>query len=141
MSRKPRARTERLLSGRSLARGYVFLGGIATVVTMSAYFLFLHSQGWIRGQSSAPTQAAGIEASTIVFLGIVVMQVGNAFACRTERVSVFRIGIFGNRFLLWGVAFELAFAAALSTSRSCSGCSGPGRSTRCGGCTCSRSFR
>ena len=29
------------------------------------------------------------------------MQVGNAFACRTERVSVFRIGIFGNRFLLW----------------------------------------
>jgi magnesium-transporting ATPase (P-type) len=81
------------------------------------------------------------DASTIVFLGIVVMQVGNAFACRTERVSVFRIGIFGNRFLLWGVAFELAFAAALSTSRSCSGCSGPGRSTRCGGCTCSRSFR
>ena len=41
------------------------------------------------------------------------MQVGNAFACRTERVSVFRIGIFGNRFLLWGIAFELAFAAAL----------------------------
>ena len=80
---------------------------------MSAYFLFLHSQGWTWGEPSAPTQAAGIEATTIVFLGIVVMQVGNAFACRTERVSVFRIGIFGNRFLMWGIVFELAFAAAL----------------------------
>jgi magnesium-transporting ATPase (P-type) len=55
----------------------------------------------------------GLEATTIVFLGIVLMQVGNAFACRTERVSVFRIGLLGNRLLLWGIAFELAFAALL----------------------------
>ncbi len=113
MTRKPRRQDERLLSGGALARGYVFLGGIATVITMSAYFLFLHSQGWTWGESSAPTQAAGVEATTIVFLGIVLMQVGNAFACRTERVSVFRIGIFRNRFLMWGIVFEVAFAAAL----------------------------
>ena len=65
------------------------------------------------GSPTAPTKAAGSRPSTIVFLGIVLMQVGNAFACRTERVSVFRIGLFGNRFLLWGIAFELVFAAAL----------------------------
>ncbi len=113
MTRPPRSRDERLLSGGALARGYAFLGGMATAVTMSAFFLFLHGKGWSWGQSEAPTAAAGIEASTIVFLGIVLMQVGNAFACRTERVSVFRIGLFSNRFLLWGIAFELAFAAAI----------------------------
>jgi magnesium-transporting ATPase (P-type) len=39
--------------------------------------------------------------------------VGNAFACRTERTSVFKIGILSNRLLLLGIAFELVFAAAL----------------------------
>jgi len=113
MSRPPRKRTERLLSGGALVRGYGFLGGMAATVVMSAFFLFLTSQGWSWGQSTAPTQHVELQATTIVFLGIVLMQVGNAFACRTERVSVFRIGLFSNRFLLWGIAFELVFAAAL----------------------------
>lgn len=41
------------------------------------------------------------------------MQVANAFARRTERVSAFSGGLFSNRFLLWGIAFEIVFAAAL----------------------------
>ena len=113
MARPPRRRSERLLSAGSLTRGYAFLGGMTTVVVLSAFFLFLHSKGWAWGQSAAPTKEIGLEASTIVFLGIVLMQVGNAFACRTERASAFTIGLFGNRLLLWGIAFELVFAAAL----------------------------
>ena len=113
MARPPRPRSERLLSAGSLTRGYAFLGGMTTVVVLSAFFLFLHSKGWSWGQSSAPTKEVGLEASTIVFLGIVLMQVGNAFACRTERASAFTIGLFSNRLLLWGIAFELVFAAAL----------------------------
>jgi len=113
MARPPRRRTERLLSGSSLARGYVFLGGMTTAVVLSAFFLYLRSQGWSWGQSAAPTHSAGLEATSIVFLGIVLMQIGNAFACRTERVSAFTIGLFGNRLLLWGVAFEVVFAAAV----------------------------
>jgi magnesium-transporting ATPase (P-type) len=113
MARPPRRRSERLLSAGSLTRGYAFLGGMTTAVVLSAFFLFLYSHGWSWGQSAAPTKEVGLEASTIVFLGIVLMQVGNAFACRTERASAFTIGLFGNRMLLWGIAFELVFAAAL----------------------------
>ncbi len=113
MSRPPRKRGERLLSGGALVRGYGFLGGMAAAVVLSAFFLFLSSHGWSWGQPAAPTKEIGLQATTIVFLGIVLMQVGNAFACRTERVSVFRIGLFGNRFLLWGIAFEVVFAAVL----------------------------
>jgi P-type Ca2+ transporter type 2C len=41
------------------------------------------------------------------------MQVANVFACRTERVSVFRVGFFSNRMVFSGIVFELIFAAIL----------------------------
>jgi magnesium-transporting ATPase (P-type) len=34
-------------------------------------------------------------------------------AARTTRASLRDIGVFSNRLLLWGIAFELAFAAAI----------------------------
>jgi magnesium-transporting ATPase (P-type) len=113
MSRPPRGRSERLLSTGALVRGYGFLGLMTSAVVMIAFFAFLTSAGWHWGESEAPTALAGAQATTIVFLGIVLMQVGNAFACRTERVSVFKIGLLSNRFLLVGIVFELLFAAAL----------------------------
>jgi magnesium-transporting ATPase (P-type) len=113
MRRPPRPRTERLLDVRSLLRGYVFLGFMTTAVVLGAFLLFLISRGWHWGEAQAPTVREGAEATTILFLGIVLMQVANAFACRTERVTAFMGGLFTNRFLLWGIAFELAFTAIL----------------------------
>jgi magnesium-transporting ATPase (P-type) len=49
----------------------------------------------------------------MTFLGIVACQVGVAFAARTDRASLRSIGLFSNRLLLWGIGFELVFAAAL----------------------------
>ncbi len=40
-------------------------------------------------------------------------QIGTAFAARTDRVSLRSVGVFSNPMLLWGIAFELAFAAAV----------------------------
>jgi Ca2+-transporting ATPase len=45
--------------------------------------------------------------------GIVAAQVGNVIACRTERESVFRVGIFRNRLVLWGIAAEIALLLGL----------------------------
>ena len=56
MSRPPRKRGERLLSGGALVRGYGFLGGMAAAVVLSAFFLFLSSHGWSWGQPAAPTK-------------------------------------------------------------------------------------
>ena len=47
------------------------------------------------------------------FAGIVACQVGTAFASRVEHTSTSAIGWTSNPLLLWGIAFELAFAAAL----------------------------
>jgi magnesium-transporting ATPase (P-type) len=49
----------------------------------------------------------------MTFLGIVVCQVGTAFAARTERRPLREVGLTTNRLLLWGVGFELLFAALL----------------------------
>ena len=40
-------------------------------------------------------------------------QIGTAFAARTERASLRSVGVFSNRLLLWGIAFELALAAVI----------------------------
>jgi magnesium-transporting ATPase (P-type) len=66
---------------------------------------------WGQRNTASATVSAG--ATTVVFLAIVILQVGNAFACRTERTSAFARGLLSNRFLLLGVLFELLFAAAL----------------------------
>ena len=49
----------------------------------------------------------------MTFVGIVACQVGTAMAARTCRASLRTIGVFSNHLLIGGIAFELAFTAAL----------------------------
>ena len=49
----------------------------------------------------------------MTFAGIVACQIGTALAARTERASLRSVGFFTNRLLLWGIAFEIVFAALL----------------------------
>ena len=49
----------------------------------------------------------------MTFLGMVMCQVGTAFAARTDRASLRSVGVFTNRLLLWGIAFELGLAAMI----------------------------
>jgi len=44
---------------------------------------------------------------------VVITQVGNLFAQRTERSSVFRIGFFSNRFVWAGIATQLLLLLAI----------------------------
>jgi magnesium-transporting ATPase (P-type) len=62
---------------------------------------------------SAPLNHACRQATTVAWLGIVACQIGTAFAVRTDHASLRSVGLFTNRFLLGGIAFSLAFAAAL----------------------------
>jgi magnesium-transporting ATPase (P-type) len=72
--------------------------------------------GWSPGDATgagAPLHHAYLEATTMTFLGIVACQVGTALAARTERRSLREIGFWTNRLLLWGIGFELLFAAVI----------------------------
>ncbi|WP_327134846.1 cation transporting ATPase C-terminal domain-containing protein [Streptomyces sp. NBC_01343] len=63
--------------------------------------------------TGSPLHHAYITATTATFAGIVTCQVGTAFAARTDHAALRDIGLFTNPLLLAGIAFELAFTAAL----------------------------
>ena len=116
MSRPPRSGSEGVIRGPMLARAWVFVGGIEAVLVTGGFFLVLLSAGWHAGDpvsSGDPLHEAYVRATTMTFLGIVACQVGTAFAARTETSSLRAIGVLSNRLLLWGIAFELVFAAVL----------------------------
>ena len=45
--------------------------------------------------------------------GIVAAQVGNVFACRTDRESIFTVGLTTNRLVLVGIVVELGVLVGL----------------------------
>jgi sodium/potassium-transporting ATPase subunit alpha len=109
----PRPRTERLLSLSLLLRAYAFLGLIEAGIAMAAFFWFLREHGWTWGAPLDWNDPLYHQATTITFAAIVIAQVANVFACRSERVSVFRLGFLSNHFILWGIVVELALLALI----------------------------
>ena len=107
MARRPRDRTERLLSRHVLLRAFGFLGPVEAVVSMAmlpvgAAFFF----GWRLGEP-LPTGAAAIGTlSAMVFSSIVLMQMANAYACRTDPAPLRSVGPLSNRLLDASVAIE-----------------------------------
>ncbi|MFE0023623.1 cation-translocating P-type ATPase [Amycolatopsis sp. NPDC059021] len=118
MRRPPRRRTAGVIDARMLGRAWGLLGGISAVLVLGGFFLTLLTGGWYPGApvgEGQPLHHVWEQATTMTFLGIVACQLGTAFAARTQHASLRAIGPFSNRLLLWGIAFEVLFAAAVIT--------------------------
>ena len=113
MQRPPRRRTQRLLSWRRMAHAYGFLGVIEAALALAAFFWTYWLAGWRPGLEMVASGALYQRATTMTLAGIVAAQVGNVFACRTERASALGVGLFGNRWVLLGIVAELALLALL----------------------------
>jgi P-type Ca2+ transporter type 2C len=113
MDRPPRARKERLLNFGVIFRGYIFLGIIEAALVMSGFFWILFSNGWTWGQPLTFTDPVYMKATSMVFAGIVLAQMGNLLGCQTSRTSVFDVGVFKNRWILRGIAFSVAVLLAI----------------------------
>jgi magnesium-transporting ATPase (P-type) len=113
MTRPPRPRGERLLSRAVLARVYGFVGLLEGLGALTSFFLGYLFGGWRPPAGLPESGGAHLQATTMTQTAIVMGQVGAGQAMRTERRSVFAIGLLSNRFLLMGIAFELALAVAL----------------------------
>ncbi len=107
MKKPPRPAHNGLIDRSVLFRGYIFLGMISTIGVLFAYLGVLHAGGWRWGVDLPIGDPLVHKATTATFLGIVMMQIGNVFACRTQTESAFRAGLFSNRMILWGIAAEL----------------------------------
>jgi len=112
MKRPPRSQKEPLLNAKLLGKALLWYGMIESVASMSAYFYF----NWLQGWPAVPLASEGtlyMMATTMTLAGVVVTQVGAVMGCRTDLISVFRIGLFTNRLVLWGIVVELVLLGIL----------------------------
>ena len=116
MQRPPRPHSEGVIRVPMLLRAWLFLGVICAMLAMTGFFFVLLRAGWHPGDPVGPGHAlhhAYVTATTMTFAGMIAGQIGTAFAARTDRASLRSVGVFSNRLLLWGIAFELMLAAVL----------------------------
>ena len=116
MERPPRPREAGIISRAMLARAWLRLGTVEALLSTGGFFLVLLAAGWSWGAptgSGTPLHHAYLTATTMTWAGIVAGQIGAAFAVRTSRASLLQVGVLSNRQLLRGVAFAVAFAAAI----------------------------
>jgi sodium/potassium-transporting ATPase subunit alpha len=108
MDERPRPRSETLLGWRLLLRAYAFLGAIEAVIAMGGFFLYLSANGWSWNAPLDWSSSLYKEATTVTLSAIVMAQIANVFACRSDRSSIFRLGFFSNPLVLLGVMVEAA---------------------------------
>ncbi|MFJ8160081.1 cation-translocating P-type ATPase [Streptomyces sp. NPDC096136] len=116
MSRPPRPGTQGVINKDMLIRSWGWLGTVSAALVMTAFFYVLQRAGWQPGDPTgpgAPLHHAYLTATTATFAAIVTCQVGTAIAARTDHAALRDIGFLSNPLLLAGIAFELAFTAAL----------------------------
>jgi magnesium-transporting ATPase (P-type) len=114
MRRPPRPRSEGVIRAPMLVRAWLFLGVMVAALSLGGFFYVLTGAGWHPGAPTGPGHPlhhAYLQATTMTFVGIIVGQIGTAFAVRTQRASLWSIGVFSNRALLYAIAAELAIAA------------------------------
>ena len=114
MKRAPRPRGERLLSRNLLLMSYGIVGMMQAAAGFFTYFTILYSGGWEWGQSLPSDDPLYRTAITGFFASIIICQVADVIICRTRTQSLFTVGMWSNRLVLFGIGFELLFLACIS---------------------------
>jgi len=126
MRRPPPQHKAALLDRKMLFRATVMIGMAQTLLCYLGFFLVYQQAGFVNllqlprpellpleASLADPLAQTAILAATVFHVGVVTGQIGNALACRTERGSVRRAGLFSNRALLAAIGFETALICAL----------------------------
>ncbi len=130
MRRPPRRRNQPLIDRGLLLRAFAWLGPIEAILAFSGFFLvhiiygeslpvlfsgerLLNIQAVLAALQQDPAYPASIAAVTIFHAGVVMAQVGNAFAVRSEVHRGRSLGWLSNRFLLAGVGVEIGLIMLL----------------------------
>ena len=130
MMRPPRRRNQPLIDRGLLLRAFGWLGPIEAILAFSGFFLVRMVYGETPaslfpggGSAHLETLLAALRqnqvnptfqvAVTIFLAGVVMAQVGNAFAARSETHRGRSLGWLSNRFLLAGVGVEIGLIMLL----------------------------
>jgi len=107
MKQPPRSRDERLLDFSVISRAYLFLGPIEAMACMFGFFYVMYGGGWSWGIMLQPDNVLYMQATTACLTAIIITQIGNVFACRSSKESVFSLGLFTNPMIFIGIGFMI----------------------------------
>jgi magnesium-transporting ATPase (P-type) len=114
MQKPPRSLNEHVITRDLLIRAYLILGMVQAAVAMIAFYFMYWTNGYWGQFLDLPNSGTLYRAAVAMALGsVVATQIGNVFAQRTERVSVFHIGLFSNKLILWGILSELVIVGLI----------------------------
>jgi magnesium-transporting ATPase (P-type) len=103
------ARSGQLIDRRVAVRAFGVLGPAEVATSLGAFVAVLYAGGWRWGAEPAPALLA--TASGTAFAAIVLGQLANAYACRSDGRPFFRLPVGTNRLLVLAIASELAMLA------------------------------
>jgi P-type Ca2+ transporter type 2C len=112
MEQPPRSQKDPLLNKRIFIKAFLWYGLLESAISMGAYFYVQWQNGW----PNAPLAGSGIaysHATTMTLAAIVFCQIAMVMNCRTSTSSVFKIGLFKNKHVMFGIVCELAILCAL----------------------------
>ena len=125
ISRPPRKRGQPLIDRHLLMRSFAWLGMIEAVLCYLGFFYVyartydLPLEQFLSAGSAIPTLLHAVPhhvhvlAVTMFHAGVVMAQVGNVLACRSERFRVSEVGWFSNPLIWWGILAEIALILIL----------------------------
>jgi P-type Ca2+ transporter type 2C len=116
MGKPPRSLKEHVITRSMLVRAFLFLGPLQAIMAMGAFFFCFWCQGYWGRWLDLPVSGPSYQMATAMTLGTVVMtQMGNLLAQRTERASLLRVGLFSNPLVWVGVVTGIAVVVAVNT--------------------------
>ncbi len=111
MAKKPRKPEEGILTGRMAIR-LVAMAATITAGTLGLFAWALYSKGWSWGQELADGSPEYVYALTIAFTSLMVFEMLNAIAAKSEDKNFFS-GILRNKWLLLAIASSILLHMAV----------------------------
>ena len=121
MKMPPRSKKEPIINKSMM--GHIALQSVGLFVSVAAAFLIAlismnnESTFFYNGVMAADAAAKGVHpidiARTVAFATLICAELFRAFAARSERISVFKLGIFSNKMMNIAVALSLVMLVAV----------------------------
>lgn len=113
MCQPPRKQNEPLLHKKLIIKAFLWYGLLGSFLSSVAYFFVNMQNGWPNVPLAGEMDPIYIKATAMTLAAIVFCQIGAVFNCRTEKQSVFKVGLFKNKQVNFGILIEIIIIIAL----------------------------
>ncbi len=113
MDKPPRNLKEPLLNKKLVIKAFLWYGLLGSLFSVLSYLFVNIQNGWPNVPLAGGNDPIYIKATTMSLAAIVFCQIGAVFNCRTEKQSVFKIGLFSNKRVNLGIVVEIILIVLL----------------------------